>query len=268
MLFRDEKAQSLTDIYDLSENQLGLTGGEVDRMVRSSGDDIAQTLSLFDIACDDLPDCDSILEQARQQLVDFNLSLLADLNKARDDTSTLVEQNAALAKASASDGLTGLHNRAALDKELASLDKARANSGPTIPYSIIMVDLDEFKSINDTYGHTAGDEVLKSVGEALYKCARATDFVARYGGEEFAVVLTNAGKAEAANVAARFHACIERRKIELKDGVLDVTASVGVASSDSFPPHTNYLRVLEAADKALYARKSRGAESGGYAPTN
>ena len=258
MLYAVDKANPLTTIYATSVEKLGLSSGEVDRMILSCGEQMTETMDVFNIPVNECLNCEAILEEARQQLVNVSLGLAADLTQAKVCTYSLREKNEELAKASVSDALTGLNNRAGLDQALAEMQSARATAKQTLPYSIIMVDLDKFKSINDTYGHSAGDDVLRSVGKSLSDCARATDFVARYGGEEFAVVLTNAGKTEGKVVAERFRASIQRKPIELKDRVLEVTASVGVASSDSFEPGVHFQTVLDAADAALYKAKREG----------
>ena len=121
-----------------------------------------------------------------------------------------------------------------------------------------MVDVDRFKAINDTYGHVVGDQVLQTIAQTLKETARATDFVARYGGEEFTVILSNAGQAEAAAIAERYRAAVENRGIELENKTLSVTASFGLASSDSFPFGTPLESILRAADAALYTAKEQG----------
>ncbi len=226
-------------------------------MFAGCGQDIQETLAIFDLPFSESIDCEAVMERARQQLVNVSLGLIADLNAAQDNTSSLIEQNRQLAEATVRDGLTGLGNRSALNNELAALERARAKATQAPAYSIMMIDVDHFKNVNDTYGHPAGDDVLRSVSETLSQCARATDFVARYGGEEFCVVLTNAGTAEASSVAERFRAAIERTRIELQDSTLSITASIGVACSDATNRESSSA-LLQRADNALYAAKRGG----------
>lgn len=258
MIFGENKALGLQRVHLIASTQLGLSGDEVDRLFKASGTDVQETLAIFDIPHDEQIDCDRILEQARQQLVSVSLTLMADLNAARHNTSSLIEENRQLAEASSRDALTGLANRLTLDRELEALQAARSKSAGSPAYSIMMIDVDHFKNFNDTYGHKVGDDVLRAVAAVLSHSARATDLVARYGGEEFVVVLTNAGEAEAVAIAERFRNAIERQRVELDDRALQVTASIGIASSDSLPAGSSQVDVLIQADAALYAAKRAG----------
>jgi diguanylate cyclase (GGDEF)-like protein len=149
----------------------------------------------------------------------------------------------------ATDALTSLANRRSLDEALAR-DLARAErEGGRL--SLVLLDLDHFKALNDTYGHLVGDNVLRSVASTLRELGREYDTVARYGGEEFAVVLPNCSPGVARHVAERLRAAVEATATEVP-----VTASAGVAT---FPLHAKDLRgLIQAADEALYASKHAG----------
>ncbi len=149
------------------------------------------------------------------------------------------------------DGLTGVANRrafdAALDRELAIATRAGE------PLAVVIIDLDHFKSLNDTYGHLAGDDVLRSVGAALRSSIRQGDIVARYGGEEFALVLPGTEAGDAVGIAKRVREALRRI-----DGPRAVTASLGIACR----PHAGLTgaELLAAADTALYASKAGGRD--------
>ncbi|MCM8787125.1 MAG: GGDEF domain-containing protein [Candidatus Omnitrophica bacterium] len=122
--------------------------------------------------------------------------------------------------------------------------------------SILMVDVDHFKKINDTYGHLVGDVILKEVAVLIKNNIRQIDLVARYGGEEFAIILPETEKLGAIMVAQRLCSAICRAKIFAFDEILSVTVSIGVAS---FPQNTIYSDMLiETVDKALYKAKVSG----------
>ena len=122
--------------------------------------------------------------------------------------------------------------------------------------SLLMIDADNFKKINDTYGHLAGDAVLHKIARLISENLREIDFVARYGGEEFCVVLLDTDKNDAIMVAERICAKISKDRIRAFDEILDVTVSLGVAT---YPTNTLYSDVLlETADKALYKAKTSG----------
>ncbi len=153
------------------------------------------------------------------------------------------------------DGLTGLVNRRTLDTRLDEAI-ARARRLRT-PLCVLLGDIDHFKSVNDTYGHGTGDEVLKHVAHALTGVARTSDVVARYGGEEFCVVLEGTEQAGGVRLAERMRLAIKELRFATANGPLSVTASFGVALLlDSDDAHTVRAR----ADAALYRAKERGRD--------
>ncbi len=125
-----------------------------------------------------------------------------------------------------------------------------------IPFSVIFLDLDNFKSINDTFGHEAGDEVLKTATKAIKKSVRTNDVIGRFGGEEFVVTLTGADLRVATRVAERIRKNIEIAKISSPNGKhLSVTASIGIATRSA---ETNLRELIAAADQAMYRAKENG----------
>ena len=152
-----------------------------------------------------------------------------------------------------SDPLTGLHNRRALTVSLdRELSRAQRESAPV---SVALIDIDNFKELNDTYGHAVGDEVLRRMGDLLQASCRGSDIACRYGGEEFVVVMPNVS---AETLAARVQTWLAAFSAAPVDGRGDfpVTFSAGVAS---FPQHGAVQdRLLQAADAALYTAKHSG----------
>jgi diguanylate cyclase (GGDEF)-like protein len=152
------------------------------------------------------------------------------------------------------DSLTGLANRRSLEESLRS-ELARATRF-TDTVCVVLADLDDFKRVNDQYGHAAGDEVLIAFAEALRKTVRESDVAGRWGGEEFALVLPGTDAAGGARLAERARAAIESRRVKMPNGdICRVTASFGVAS---FPESHELGEILAAADSALYAAKHEG----------
>ena len=125
------------------------------------------------------------------------------------------------------------------------------------PLSLVMADIDHFKKFNDTYGHTAGDEVLKKVSSVIRENIRLIDIAARYGGEEFAVILPRTDINEAIIVAERIRTNIEEAKIDFNGKILNVTISIGVSQFDSAIDHEKH-DLIERADRALYMSKYEG----------
>lgn len=153
------------------------------------------------------------------------------------------------------DGLTGLYNRAFFNDRIEEeLDRARRYNGSL---GLILFDVDRFKRINDTYGHSFGDIVLAEVAETARFHARQSDVVARYGGEEFVVILPEQCSITASHLAERIRAGIEELKLYHNGGLVPVTASFGVSSTVEFG-YESSKELVDAADKMLYAAKEGG----------
>ncbi len=170
------------------------------------------------------------------------------LRAMRDGATQLVER---LSEAALTDTLTGLKNRLALDQELEAEVERALRSGK--PLSLVIGDLDYFKSVNDRLGHRAGDEALVRAGRVLLRHRRAGDSIARTGGEEFTILLPGASEHEAYLVSERMRSAVEQ---EFGADAVGLTFSFGVAT---LPDHGRSAHaVLEAADQALYAAKALG----------
>lgn len=152
------------------------------------------------------------------------------------------------------DGLTGCLNKRAFLEELDRKLRSAARFGKTL--SLIVTDIDHFKSVNDTYGHATGDVVIKELGRILRRVKRETDVVARFGGEEFCVLLEETDTEGAVLFAERVREELQRVVFQTELGKLQVKASLGVAT---YPRHTKTGEGLfDSADKALYAAKHGG----------
>ncbi len=154
------------------------------------------------------------------------------------------------------DGLTGLHNRRYVTSHIENL-VTRANVDGK-PISIMMMDIDLFKAVNDTYGHAAGDDVLRGFADRLRAKLRGIDLAARYGGEEFVVVMPDTDGETAAMVAERLRVFIAEQpfKVESQEEPLPVTISIGIASAQGSTETASGM--LDRADKALYVAKNAG----------
>lgn len=154
------------------------------------------------------------------------------------------------------DALTRIYNRHSFDERLIYEIKRRRRYNHDL--SLLMVDLDHFKQVNDTYGHKAGDMVLRKVGEILTETFRTTDLAARYGGEEFVVLLPHTSEKDAWTLAERVREAIQACRFHFDGKDFTVTASIGVASVESGGALAKDEDLLLKADKALYQAKNNG----------
>jgi len=154
------------------------------------------------------------------------------------------------------DALTGLSNRAAMDDALRAAVAAHQRTGQAV--ALMMIDLDHFKEVNDTYGHGVGDDVLRDVGSTLRNRCRPYDVACRFGGDEFAIILSHVDGATARQAAARILTGISEVKIRVGGEVLKVSSSAGLASTSEIGKCSDPECLLEAADGALYRAKKGG----------
>ena len=155
------------------------------------------------------------------------------------------------------DGLTGVYNRAYLDEHLASELAFAVRHGTAL--SLLLIDVDHFKQVNDTFGHLAGDEVLRNVAARLNASVRTEDLVARYGGEEFVVLTRGIAAPQAVQLAERLRESVAGARPAVAGGTVGVTVSVGVASvACCGPGPVGAPALLALADHRLYAAKRGG----------
>ncbi len=152
------------------------------------------------------------------------------------------------------DPMTGLYNRRFLEEYVSAL--IAGSQRRKSPFSVLMLDLDFFKQVNDTHGHEAGDKVIKTLADILQRNVRGSDMAVRYGGEEFLLVLVDTGAEAALTVAEKIRGEVEATKVPLPGGMLQKTISIGVAE---YPKDSDtFWQVVKFADVALYQAKSSG----------
>jgi diguanylate cyclase (GGDEF)-like protein len=211
------------------------------------------------------PSFEELMSNANEALIQINLSyeeltqrLQQLLEEKEELTRQLRSSNAALARLAATDMLTGVANRRAfteaVDGTLADADESMK------PISLLMVDIDHFKTVNDTFGHAAGDDVLRGVCERLQTIVRAEDLLGRLGGEEFAILLPDCDAYHGHRVAERLRMALKKKPIRTRTGEdIRITASFGGTTLDElpFPPRDRIFKVI---DTALYEAKEAGRD--------
>jgi diguanylate cyclase (GGDEF)-like protein/PAS domain S-box-containing protein len=171
--------------------------------------------------------------------------------RAEDERRRLIEELEFLSR---TDRMTGIFNRGALIDRLEYELKRSARYGAQI--SLLLCDIDRFKAINDTYGHSAGDEALKIVARLLRDCVRESDVVGRYGGDEFMVLLPETGVETAREIADRIRERIEQSPVEVSEAGIAVTLSLGLSEFRGGGDTADAL--IKRADDAMYSSKRRG----------
>lgn len=196
------------------------------------------------------------LQESNLRLEDANRQLQEALSEKQELARQLEASNQTLRRLAATDVLTGVANRRAFTTVLAQRILSAQESGAWV--SLIMMDIDHFKQVNDRYGHAAGDDVLKTVCQRIGKAIRAPDLLARLGGEEFAVLLEGADLALGRQVAERLRLAMSEEPVRCRDGsLISVTGSFGgVTVRGNRLPHPDEL--LNQADQALYRSKGSG----------
>lgn len=159
------------------------------------------------------------------------------------------------------DELTGVNNRRSLVEFMEQEFKVAMRY--RVPLSVVMFDIDDFKQINDTFGHSVGDQVLQSLTQVVRAKLRSADVIGRYGGDEFVILCPHTSAQEALPIADRIHASSASIRVETDKGLLTITISIGIAqtthSSVPIPSKFDTLEnLLRCADQALYAAKKNG----------
>ena len=188
-------------------------------------------------------DKENLDQKALESLSSQVETLKRELDKARHSANT--------------DGLTGVNNRKALDRHLQTL--VERNTITRAPFSLLMMDLDDFKRLNDTYGHTVGDRMLLAFAEKCRAAVRSDDFLARYGGEEFTLILQGASLRNATKKAKHLCRSIAAARYAADDSptadVVSITVSIGVST---YQPGDTVKRLVDRADQCLYKAKATG----------
>ncbi len=241
---------------------LGLTLKDLTEFLSEVPKRVTSAASGFQRSIATQPDFDAVVRSANEQLVELNRSYTVIVRKLerllaeKDELNRKLETaNERLAKLAQTDGLTGLYNHRAFQDSLRRDLHRAERSGAEL--SLVLLDVDHFKKFNDTWGHQAGDEVLKAMAKLILASVRAGDIAARYGGEEFVLILPDTSLDGAMLVAERMRKNVARLSVRIGNEKLKVTSSFGVASVQG-KTRGGGAELIERADTALYAAKRAG----------
>lgn len=246
----------------LLDTVFGATGAVVDSLIESVSSKTLEILSSFEISPGSMMTYSEILQEANEELSNIYDSyelMVIELKQAKEKAERLVKElhdaNEMHRELAFRDGLTSIYNHRffqdAMDREFM---RAKRYSRKL---SLILLDVDDFKNINDVYGHTVGDLALINISKLLESTVRVTDVVARYGGEEFVVILPETDLENAAAVAENLRVGIENLTTVVDQQVVKLTVSLGVTSYDAVK-NKNKQSLISIADKALYIAKDSG----------
>ena len=197
--------------------------------------------------------CDKLLQITNISTVFISIIIISYIFSREDNEaeSKLMKYNDQLKKEANTDRLTGLYNRRRAEEYLQELK----DTGYTGAISIAMGDIDFFKKVNDTYGHDAGDEVLKFVAATMKDCVRENSFISRWGGEEFLIILPNCNGDNAFVALERVRRTIQKSVVKVGDKEIKITMTFGLTE---FGFHQDIDKVIKEADEKLYYGKSNG----------
>ena len=248
---------------ELLKEKLKISDEGVGEFIDGIAEKTIEVLGTFEIDPGDMKPYSQILEEANTELGKMNLSyeqLVMELKQEKSKGDALArdlkEANEKLRSMAFEDGLTGLFNRRYFEDHLER-EISRVNRYSHL-LSLIMIDIDHFKKINDIHGHQQGDTVLRAVADVFNDSIRRPDIAARYGGEEFSIILPETDLKGALVLAERIRQFIENLEIKIDSQILKVTISLGITSYHPAKEKKTKEELIEAADKALYNSKNTG----------
>jgi diguanylate cyclase (GGDEF)-like protein len=256
-------SDKITAINNVLGEKYKKSQGDIQTLIDLAAKNSIEMLSLFEIDPADMKPYSQILQEANEELGKLNLSFqqfLIKYKEERDRAEALARSlkiaNEKLSSLALLDGLTGLYNHMHFQEQLdREFERALRYKRP---FSLLMLDLDHFKKINDSYGHRIGDLVLKKIAALIEENVRKNDIAARYGGEEFAIIAPETDLKGAAVLAERIRASLEKTEIPADSFTIKATISIGVATYVPGKKTATKSDLFDAADSALYESKRNG----------
>jgi diguanylate cyclase len=258
----DEREQRLNDTAQTIRSILLSLATEIQRTEKAASDswemlgDVRNTIDRMELPSD-LKEAHAILMKEIDRVMASNATLKDELATSKEVLEFQRCQIETLRTAVRIDNLTQIANRAYFDEKLTEMIKLRQRYDDE-PFSLMMIDIDNFKTVNDTYGHPAGDRILKGVATKIKATLRGSDFSARFGGDEFALILVKTERKAAEDVAWKLCSEIRDSRFLLDSETLNMTLSIGLTEALKTDSEES---ILKRADEALYRVKERGRNS-------
>ena len=253
----NDRKSSMADLQTAADQHFGLQEDEVEENLRELESRISETADMLDVEMRPVR-MDEILREAGEQLLKESLNIATEMQHVERIATQLESSNRELRDKVTRDSLTGLANRRCFDQHLERCMTSREDNEAGSGMGLLMIDIDEFKSVNDELGHPAGDQVLRSVASSIGSVIRDRDLAARYGGEEFAVIFATTQEEGMRHAAERIREAVESTGTEIEGRIVKVTVSIGGAFASSEQRIENAWSLVSAADRCLYESKRAG----------
>jgi len=256
-------ADKINDINDTLGQVYGFSDQEIGQIIDAVANKSLDILSYFEIDAGDMKPYSQLLLEANEELGKLNISydqLILELKRSKECAEGLAlelqKANEKLREIATRDGLTGLHNHRHFQEVMVK------EIGRTVrykkPLTLLMIDIDRFKRVNDEYGHPAGDKVLTTVSDIMRQTVRESDLLARYGGEEFSILLPETDLNGGTILAERLRRAIEMTSISVDNHTIKVTISIGITTYNLDSGHSGKAKFVQSADRGLYLSKESG----------
>ena len=253
------KGEAFLEVAQKANTWLELSQESLMELFENMRADISNMEAQFEYDLQSHLDVDLILENAGEALLIRNMQAYREVESLQVNTVMLESQFQSLEQSSRLDALTGVFNRSHLDEVIETTFHSAISTDT--PFSLIFIDLDHFKNVNDTYGHQIGDQILRAVACMLKEEVRATDTIGRFGGEEFVIVMPGVTETLAKTICNRIVLTARQKVHEVGvDQFIRVTLSLGLAAIEEGQTFNSAHEITGAADQALYTSKTQGRD--------
>jgi diguanylate cyclase (GGDEF)-like protein len=253
-----ETPKALMDLYEAARKFFGMGKERVETLIAGLDRHTADIAEILHVSLGERLDAATVLREAQLQMLRETVVLLRDAIVSERRASQLEFENSLLMLKAQTDPLTGLAHRNTFQETLDASSLRLAGGVCPSRVGLLMIDIDGFKAVNDTYGHLVGDQVLQSVARVLRTYTREDDLPARYGGDEFAVVMLRTTLDGLKGAAERLRTEVAKQRIHTEKGPISVTVSIGGSHVAMFETPVSPNELLRSADHCLYAAKQAG----------